>query len=116
MRIYIPFMSCWRDRMLNGIKSMTCRTKVYGKIGDTFNCFGVSFRLIGIEKVSLLDVSVNFYKNEGCNSPDEYKKVWCELHPYKGFVDSQIVYLHRFERESDVGCCFDCEHCETPIC
>jgi hypothetical protein len=96
MQITIPFQERWRDAILDGSKSSTTRTKRYGRTGDTFEAFGADFELASIEKMTLEDVSETLHEEEGCGSPAEFRALWAKLHPRKGFVPHQSVYVHRF--------------------
>ena len=99
MEISIPFQERWRDAILDGSKSATTRTKRCGSAGDTFGAFGAEFELVSVEKLPLQEVSETLYREEGCGSPQEFRKTWAKLHPRRGFVSHQSVYVHRFRRK-----------------
>ena len=99
MEISIPFQERWRDAILDGSKSATTRTKRYGSPGDPFEAFGSEFELVSVEKLTLQDVSETLYQEEGCGSAREFRELWAKLHPRKGFVPHQAVYVHRFRRK-----------------
>ena len=94
--VSIPFMERFKEPMLNGTKTWTSRTKKYGKAGDYFVAFGRTFQ---IHKVSIkpLQEVVQHFKEEGLVSEEEARKVWASLHPVKGFVSTQLVFVHEFE-------------------
>lgn len=96
--IVIPFLPVWKDVMLNGIKTHTCRSKKYGEIGDTFRKFGATFQIISIERVDLKTVRDKFWAHEGCTSPTHFEQVWVELHPERGYVPSDKRWLYEFVR------------------
>ena len=98
VKVGIPFQVRWRDRMLSGWKTCTSRTRKYGAPGDTFDAFGVTFEIIDVEQAELIYVAVGLHKKEGCSTPWEFKEVWKELHPRKGWDDSQKVWVHLFRR------------------
>jgi len=77
---------------------MTSRTKRYGKAGDTFEAFGVEFRITGIERMPLEIVAYGFYEEEGFGSPEVFIEIWEKIHPIKKFQPSQKVYAHFFKR------------------
>ena len=85
--------------MLANQKVCTSRNKRYGRPGDTFQAFGADFELLAVTRTTLLDVSRHFFQQEGCSSPEEFEEIWTELHPRRGFVPAQAVYLHRFCRK-----------------
>ena len=99
MIVKIPFQERWRDAMLENRKVCTGRSRRYGKPGDIFQAFGVDFELLTIARMPLKDVSADLFKQEGCGSPGEFERIWAELHPRKGFVPGQIVYIHWFNRK-----------------
>jgi hypothetical protein len=41
-------------------------------------------------------VANHLYEIEGAESPDEFIKVWNQIHPYKKFDPDQIVWVHFF--------------------
>jgi len=96
--ITIPFMEDFRDRMLNGQKTATTRTKKYGNGGDLFSAFEHSFQLTKVDKVYLGDVCSVFYKQEGFNSQGEFIECWNKLHSRKHYQYDTPVYLHQFKR------------------
>jgi hypothetical protein len=77
---------------------MTARTKKYGERGDQFESFDVPFVILKVEKVSLREIADKHFKEEGVESPQAYEKKWAEIHPNKGFVPEQLVFLHTFIR------------------
>jgi len=97
MLIEIPFQGYWQEAMLEGRKTATTRTKPYGKTGDTFAAFGVIFRIKTVALIRLGTVAKYHYKEEGCTSPEEFEAIWRRLHPIKGFIGSQEVWIHTFE-------------------
>ena len=99
MMVYIPFQEKWRVPMLKGLKTCTSRPKRACDIGNTFNAFGAVFRVIDIQVHQLIDVATNLYLEEGCTTPLEFKQVWEDIHPIKGFVSEWKVYVHHFKRE-----------------
>ncbi len=98
MKVIIPFKTKWRLPIHAGWKTATTRTKKYGKAGDTFEVFGDTFELTEVRKVTLLTVSLRWHKEEDCETPDDFIRVWREIHPRKGFVKDQPVYLHLFKK------------------
>lgn len=99
MLIDIPFQPEWYNKMLSGKKTCTSRTKKYGNVGDTFNIFGATFKIVDILYLPLNFISHSLYKEEGCDSPDKFIEIWVKLHPRKGWVPTQLVYAHKFRKE-----------------
>jgi len=97
-QVVIPFQPEWKEKLLNGEKTCTSRTKKYGKPNDWFEIFGNSFRIITIVRFPLEDIAKFLYDKEGCDSPDEFKEIWQGLHPRKGWIPEQVVFTHFFRR------------------
>lgn len=94
--IKIPFLPEWKDLLLTGRKTHTCRSRRYGTPGDQFEAFGEVFELVSVKKKTLEDVRDNYWHQEGCNSPAEFVEVWDRIHPTRGFVGSDVRWLHEF--------------------
>lgn len=94
--INIPFNDWSCTQLKKGRKIATTRTKPYGKPGDTFEVDGLEYQLFGVQKIRLGEVASKFFEEEGCDSPEEFKKVWKEIHPKRGFIETDEVYLHKF--------------------
>ncbi len=79
---------------------MTCRTRKYGEPGDILEIPGVAgcfIELVDVRQVQLGDVALHHYKQEGCESPEEFKNIWNEIHPRRGFHPDDWVWLHEFK-------------------
>ena len=98
-QVIIPFQPHWQHKMLAGLKTCTSRRKKHGNKGDTFRHFGASFVILTVEKYYLSVIAEYLYKEEGCDSPNEFIKIWTELHPIKGWVPDQKVFVHFFRKE-----------------
>jgi len=95
--IHIPFLAEFEGRMLNGKKTVTARTKRYGEKGNCFKAFGAIFIITFVEKMPLGDVRCYWYEREGFESQDKFIKIWKRIHPRKGFVSIQRVWVHGFK-------------------
>lgn len=69
-----------------------------GQLGDTFQAFGATFCIFGITHQYLVNVADDLYEKEGCETPQDFIKVWESIHPRKGYDPCQKVYVHWFER------------------
>lgn len=98
MKVKIAFKEEFREVMLNGDKTFTSRTKKMGTYNDTFEIFGATFRIKDVSRMTLNTVAHAFYKEEGCKLPDDFITIWQKIHPRKGFVPEQWVFVHEFER------------------
>jgi len=96
MKINIPFNSWSKIRIINGKKSATSRYKKYGESGDTFTIGKTDYILNGVMKSRLADVAKRFYTDEGCDTPEEFKEIWTEIHPRRGFRPDDIIWIHFF--------------------
>jgi len=98
MKVFIPFKDMFRELMLTGTKTMTSRTRKYGEIGDIFQIFGTTFEIVNVCQKSLDVVAWLHYREEGAESPSEFMKGWATIHPIKGYVPTQQVWVHQFRR------------------
>jgi len=96
--VFIPFKPQFKDVLLNGQKVMTSRTRTFGKCRDQFRIFGGTFEILSVKTMMLNTIATKFFNEEGCDSPEDFMRVWCEIHPYKGFQPFQFVHVHIFRR------------------
>ena len=97
MQVTIPFQEDFKDRMLEGKKNATTRTKRYGEVGDTFSAFDATFEIIQVWRIPLGLVANALSKAEGFQSPEDFIQCWKRLHPRKGYMQEQKVYTHIFK-------------------
>ena len=100
-KVYIPFLSIFKDAMLCGQKTCTTRTKQYGQPKDTFEAWGATFEIREIARLALKTVRDKFYYPEGFSSPAGFQAVWEQLHPIRGFNPEQAVWTHSFRRTTE---------------
>jgi uncharacterized protein YqfB (UPF0267 family) len=100
--VRIPFLPKFREPMLADIKTVTSRTKTYGRTGDTFPAFGATFEILDVLTVLLGEVAEEWYKEEGFKTPEEFIQCWWEIHPKKGYDPEQPVRLHIFKRNAKI--------------
>lgn len=100
MKVKIPFLKEFKVPMLSGKKTATSRTKRYGQRGDTFKAFGAMFQIKDVSKMSLGMIANEYYLDEGFISDNEFVQCWRKLHPRKGYVPDQMVWVHIFEKEA----------------
>ena len=67
-----------------------------GDKGDVFHVFGGEFKIIATRRVKLGTVAEFYWKEEGADSADGFKKIWESIHPRRGYDPEQMVYLHWF--------------------
>ena len=95
-KIILPFNKWSRQKLALKLKQCTTRTHRAGKAGDNFFVGMTEFILTAVMETTLAIVARDFYKEEGCDSPEEFMKVWCELHPINKWKPEQRVFLHWF--------------------
>lgn len=100
--IVIPFRPDMALACIDGKKVCTSRTKRYGWPGDTFpvtdgNGRSKSFVLRKIVQRELGYVARVLFIPEGVSSSLKFIELWKQLHPFKGYDPSQIVFVHFFE-------------------
>ena len=96
MNIEIPFNKWSLKKLENGIKYATSRNKKYGEVGDTFNVNGSKYQLTVVTKLPLWFIAFHLHKTEGCKRPIDFENIWKEIHPKKGWKDTQVVWYHHF--------------------
>lgn len=96
MQIVIPFLPQFEYPMIDGIKTMTCRTKRMGSPGDTFEKWGHTFLLTHVFHITLGDVARDCRYQEGCDSIEQFQDVWSTIHPLDGYDPEQVVWAHCF--------------------
>lgn len=98
MIVKIPFLERFREPMLNGIKTMTSRTKKYGEKGDWFDAFGATFRIDLVEKSLFQTIANIHWKDEGCSSYEDFLAVWKQIHPRREIKDCDEFWVHSFHK------------------
>ena len=78
-----------------GRKSCTSRFRLLGEVGDWFRMGKKKYVIIRIDICDLGLVANYLYKEEGCNSPDEFWRVWKEIHPRRT-NPKLTVWVHHF--------------------
>jgi len=101
-RISIPFSHQMKEAVLLGSKTATTRTKQYGYRGDTFKLGDQSFVITDIQHVLLGHIAHNFYLQEGFISPVGFIEYWKKLHPRRGYIYNQMVFLHLFRKGQEI--------------
>jgi len=96
--IEIPFNEWSRDKLAKEQKTATTRTSRYGDPGDTFTVNNIEYELTHTVYLPLKVVTKHFYAEEGCNFQAEFKEVWKDIHPNKGYEPAWMVWLHLFRK------------------
>jgi hypothetical protein len=92
--ITIPFLPEFGPKIQARIKTMTCRSKKMGEVGDRFWAFGTHCELTHVFRVVLAYVVSDAYTQEGCDSPGDLMRVWARIHPKSGYEPERIVWAH----------------------
>jgi hypothetical protein len=99
MRIHIPFREQFKEAMRTGKKTCTSRNEKYGDVGDIFGAFSKWFVLTEVRQEKLTTVAHFLYREEGFNRSSEFMDCWNQIHPRKGYVSEQVVWVHIFKME-----------------
>lgn len=92
--IYLPFLPMFKPKILGHVKTMTCRTRRYGRPGDIFQAFGERFVLTHVFQVILAHVVADAYIQEGCESPEELIAVFDGLYRTTGYQPDRVMWAH----------------------
>jgi hypothetical protein len=96
--IDIQFSDEMAEAALNGQKICTTRSERKGEIGDTFQILGAKFILIDIWPATWITyVRDDLYRLEGCESPEEFERIWRALHRGR-FKTNKDYVIHFFGR------------------
>lgn len=88
-----------RKAILSGKKTATTRIGDHGKIGDTFEVSGKKFQITIVKRMTLKQISNNYYKKEGFKSPEEFIKTWTKFRPYKKhWYTNTKVHIYLFKK------------------
>jgi hypothetical protein len=99
MKIEVPFNAWSKERILDGRKTATSRTKALGECGDWFPVGDKKFVMLRIFPTTLNEVANFKFKKEGARSIAEFIKVWKSI--YRGQYDGdRTVYFHEFKELS----------------
>lgn len=99
----VAFRDEFHDKIRSGVKTMTCRTSQLGKIGDRLvTPRGLVIELLDVKQRYLGDVAHQFYKQEGLDSPDDFIRVWNELHYGLKYNAEREAWLHTFRFVTDL--------------
>jgi hypothetical protein len=96
--VVMPFQPEFKESMLTGKKTATTRTRRFGRPGDWFRQFGHIFVLREVYELQLSRSIYCHYKEEGFDSPLEFRDFWNKLHPHIPYAQrpNRVVYLHNF--------------------
>jgi hypothetical protein len=94
-----------RQAVLEDRKSCTTRSEKKGEVGDRWALGYMVLEYTRIEKNTLDHVARHLYKEEGFNSPDEFRDTWCRLHRMKpsmypagaAYWKREVRYTHWFK-------------------
>lgn len=120
-RRVVPFQAEFYPKLRSGEKTATTRPSAIGKVGEKFLVLALIdgwalgydrllagmtvedtkdmvFEITAREKVSLADVALHHFREEGVDSPEAFVKIWERLHPYVRFQAAEMKIFHRFRR------------------
>jgi len=97
-QVHIAFLERFNEPMLGHVKTWTSRTRKLADVGDTFQTLAGTFQVDYVFQMPLGVVAMDCFHQEGCLNMTDFLTVWNHIHPLKGFVDSQLVWVHVFHR------------------
>lgn len=105
---FLPFLPEFHEKVRDGRKTMTARSKTYGVAGDKLQGPGCVLVLEYVTKAPLGAVANEFHYLEGLDTPEDFIEVWNRIHPKKRYDPATMVWVHRFRVEgtepvSDMG-------------
>lgn len=95
----LPFLAEFHEKVRDGRKTATARSKDYGKPGDRLQGPGCVLVLDSVEEKALGVIAMAWFREEGLESPGEFVAIWNRIHPKKRFEASRVVWFHRFHAE-----------------
>jgi len=100
--IEIPFSAKMRAAIADGRKCCTSRSVQKGEVGDLFVVAGRTYRIVDISPARLTYVRDQFFRQEGCESPEAFDTLWRSLHRGHFSADG-TYYVHWFARVEGSG-------------
>jgi hypothetical protein len=95
--VKIKFSQEMGEAAISGNKCCTTRSETKGRPGDEFEIDGARFRILDVGPATLGAVRDQFYRLEGCESPEAFVQLWQSLH--RGhFSESKVYQVHFFAR------------------
>jgi hypothetical protein len=86
----------WRVRMESGRKTcMMCYMRK-GIPGQCFRYYGGIYVILWIQERTIESVARYLFRQEGCDSPEEFKEAWQRLHPLTPWLPKKVVTVHHF--------------------
>lgn len=102
--VSIKFSTAMRLAVLRRGKTCTTRKEVKGKVGDRFAVDHMLLEITKVEANTLDHVAQHLYREEGFQSPDEFRDTWCRLYRMKpsmypasaAYWKREVRYTHHF--------------------
>ena len=98
---FIPFLPGFHEPIRARRKTMTARTRKYGNPGDYLRSPAGLLRLVDVDRIPLRVVAERYWRQEGVDGPEDFARVWKQIHPQRGFQPEDLVWLHEFEIVAD---------------
>lgn len=100
--VNIPFNEWSLERLADGRKTATTRSKKYSEPGTRFLVETKpgkiqTFEIISITKKKLMTVANEHYDEEGAESPQEFIDQWNLIHPRRKYQPMDEKWFHRFK-------------------
>jgi hypothetical protein len=95
-RKFLPFYKRFWAPIRERRKRFTLRNEVYGQPGEVVDSPVGPLRILSLRQATPAWVRDNLWADEGCTSPEDFEKVWREIHPRAPEMD-RPRWLHEFE-------------------
>lgn len=94
--ITLQFAPEMRQAIREGRKVCTTRAEPMGKVGDTFETDGRTYRIVDVSADWLGEVRDTLYLQEGFDCPEAFEAFW--LQHIGEYSELQVCYVHWFAR------------------
>lgn len=87
------------ERILSGEKQSTRRNGRYADIGEMWNLNGKTFRITGVFRQKISDMTIADFQTEGFESKEEYFAYLDRMHPGMPLqaLSNGYVWVHQYE-------------------
>jgi len=95
----LPFRPEFEEAVRSGQKTVTSRTRRYGSVGDVLDTPFGPVRLVSVVRMLLASVVARLWREEDFGNSGEFVDAWVRLHPRRGYIPEQWVWVHEFVLE-----------------
>jgi hypothetical protein len=76
-------------------KRVIIKNNKLGEVGDTISIVYKNYRLVNVDRISIILAAARYYRLFGFTSPREFIEVWIEQN--KAPMHSTYTYIHYFD-------------------